>query len=147
VRLAVPHLVPGDDDLERPRGQLLEDGVRQQRPRHRHQGARDAVSGQLVEQLAGAGTPRDPAPDGGHHALEQPVDDLLGRQVDAAVRADVLGRGDQRVADERVRVLLGPDAAVLGDDLVLGLDPVRLGVDEGAVHVPQHGGGQVVLLG
>ena len=36
-------------------------------------------------------------------------------------------------------MVVGPPAvAELGDDLVLALDPVRLGVDERAVHVPQH---------
>ena len=38
-----------------------------------------------------------------------------------------------------VGVLVGPGAAELGHQAVLGLDPVRLGVDEGAVHVEQHG--------
>ena len=44
-------------------------------------------------------------------------------------------------------ILVPPDPAGLLDDRVLGRDPVRLGVDEGAVHVPEDGGGQVGHVG
>ena len=43
----------------------------------------------------------------------------------------------QVVADELVGELVAPGATVLGDDRVLRGDPVGLGVDEGAVHVPE----------
>ena len=46
------------------------------------------------------------------------------------------------VADQRQGVLLAPGAPVHGRQRELGLDPVGLGVDEGAVHVPQDGRGQ-----
>ena len=37
---------------------------------------------------------------------------------------------------------MGPDAAEGLDELLLGGHPVGLGVDEGAVHVPEDGGGK-----
>ena len=49
------------------------------------------------------------------------------------------GGVEQVEADDRAGVVLGPPAAELGDELVLALHPVRLGVDERAVHVPQDG--------
>ena len=72
-------------------------------------------------------------------AVQQPVDDLGGRQVDAAVLADVLPRDQQVVADQVQGVLHRPGAAELGDQRELDLDPVRLGVDQGAVHVDGKG--------
>ena len=39
------------------------------------------------------------------------------------------------------RVLVGPAPTVGGDELVLAADPVRLGVDQRAVHVPEDGRG------
>ena len=51
-------------------------------------------------------------------------------------------RHHHRVAHQRQAVLVRPDAAVRLDQLGLGTHPVGLGVDEGAVHVPQDGGGQ-----
>ena len=52
----------------------------------------------------------------------------------------IAGRVAQVHAHQRVGLLVVPLAAELGDQLVLGGDPVRLGVDDGAVHVPQDGG-------
>ena len=49
------------------------------------------------------------------------------------------GRVEQVEADDRAGVVVGPRAAERGDELVLALHPVRLGVDERAVHVPQDG--------
>ena len=57
---------------------------------------------------------------------ERIVDELLVRVV------------AQVHADDRMGVLLTPRPAVLGDQLVLAGDPVRLGVDQRAVHVPEH---------
>jgi hypothetical protein len=72
-----------------------------------------------------------------HHPFEQLVDDPLRRPRDRRVLADEGGRHHQVVAHELVGELVAPGATVLGDDGVLGGDPVGLGVDEGAVHVPE----------
>ena len=46
-------------------------------------------------------------------------------------------RVEQVEPDDRVGVVAGPGAVELGDELVLARDPVGLGVDERAIHVPQ----------
>ena len=43
-------------------------------------------------------------------------------------------------ADEREAIVVRPDAAERRYELLLGGEPVRLGIDEGAVHVPEDGG-------
>jgi hypothetical protein len=80
--------------------------------------------------------PPDPLDD----AADQLCHDLVRLQVDPGVLADVSTGLGQRVADQGVRVLGAPAAAVLCDQGEFALDPVRLGVDEGAVEVPQDGG-------
>ena len=45
----------------------------------------------------------------------------------------------QVAADDGVRMFLAPRPAVSLDELELAIDPVRLGVDERAIHVPQDG--------
>ena len=64
---------------------------------------RSAVSVSL-----GARPPRHLALHAGDHAVEQPVDDLVDRQVDAALVAEDRGRHAQVVADHGVRLLLVP---------------------------------------
>ena len=95
----------------------------------------------LCQQIARARPPRDLAAHAGDHTIEQLVDDLVDRQVDTAVFADVASRFQQIAADDGVGVVLAPRAAVGLDEFELAFDPVRLGVDERAVHVPQDGGG------
>ena len=57
----------------------------------------------------------------------------------------VLLQHDRRVlepaADEREALPARPGAAEAGEQGRLGRHPLRLGVDEGAVQVPEHGGG------
>jgi hypothetical protein len=62
----------------------------------------------------------------------------LRLQRDTTARAEFMGGVEQVEADERMRVGIGPCLAVLGNEAVLARDPIRLGVDECAVHVPQH---------
>ena len=52
------------------------------------------------------------------------------------------GRVPEARADQRVAVFTGPGAAVRLDEFDLAVVPIGLGVDEGAVHVPQDGGGK-----
>ena len=54
-----------------------------------------------------------------------------------------IGVGEATVPNLQ-RVLFGPRAAELVDELDLGPHPVRLGIDEGAVHVPEDGGGEAL---
>ena len=60
--------------------------------------------------------------------------------VDAHVLADVAAGVEQVAADELERVLARPGAAVALGERELRRDPVGLGVDQGAVHVPQDRG-------
>ena len=95
------------------------------------------TSAQRREQLHGAGTPRHLALDAGDDPVEELLDDLRRLEVDPHVLADVATGDDEVVADQVERVLTTPCSAVALGELELGLDPVGLGVDEGAVHVPQ----------
>jgi hypothetical protein len=78
-----------------------------------------------------------------HDPVEQPVDDLGRAQGNAGVLDDVAAGLEEVVADQGQRVLVAPGGAVRLDERVLLLDPVRLGVDERAVEVPQDGPGGV----
>ena len=139
VRLAVHHHVAGDHGLERARRELLEDLVDERSPRHRHEGARNAAQLEGGEQLAGARSPRDPLAEQRGDGVGELVDDLVRSQRHAATGAQHLGGVHQVEADDRHGVVVGPPPAVPGDELVLAADPVRLGVDQRAVHVPQDG--------
>ena len=116
-------------------------GIDEPGPRHRHQRARHAEGVQLGEQPPRPGTPRHVLAHAGDHAVEQPLDDLLRLEVDAAAVTQLGGRVEQVEADDRAGVVVGPGATEGSDELVLARHPVRLGVDERAVHVPQDGGG------
>ena len=89
-------------------------------------------------------TPRNTFLHLGDDSVEQAVDDLVWFQRDLAVLGDIGAADEEVVPDERVGVLVGPRVAVRLDQRVLGVDPVRLGVDERAVHVPQDGRGEAV---
>ena len=135
-----PHLVADDGRRERAPRQFGDDCVGQPPPRHGDHRARNAVGAQFGQQVPRPGTPRDGAADAGDHTVEKLVDDLVDRQVHPAVVTDVAARLGQVAADDRVSVLVAPRTPVRLDELELALDPIRLGVDERAVHVPQHGG-------
>ena len=97
-----------------------------------------------VEQLAGAraATARARATCADHPASSSSTISLRRRSSTGPWSRMNCRRHHQVVADELVGVLVAPRAAVLLDDRVLGGDPVGLGVDEGAVHVPEDRGGQ-----
>ena len=97
---------------------------------------------ELGEQLLGTRPPGDVAADPLDDPVQEPPDDLLGWQGHRAVLGDIAGRRDEVAADQRVRVHVRPRAAVGLDERVLALHPVRLGVDDRAVHVEQDGRGQ-----
>jgi len=91
---------------------------------------------------AAAGPPRHAVP--GElllHARGEPGDDRVGVEVDARRLEDHRGL-PQPAADEAERVLVRPAAAEGLHELLLGRHPVAFGVDEGAVHVPEDGGGE-----
>ena len=73
------------------------------------------------------------------HPVDHPAGHLLARGRLGRPGQQVVERGLERPADQRVLVLLCPRAAHLGHDRALDLEPQRLGVDEQAVHVEQHG--------
>ena len=107
-------------------------------PRHRHQRARNAGLVQLAQQPACAGSPRDVLLEPGDDPVEHPLDEFVRIERDARLLDDVVGRLQQVEPHHRLGVVLRPLAAERLDDLALRLEPVRLGVDERAVHVPQH---------
>ena len=140
MRFSAAHLVPHDHCRERPTREFGDDGVGQPSPRHGDQRAWDLLRAKFREQVARPWSPRDFLSHSGDHTVEELIDDLLDRQVDTPVIADVATRFVQILADDRMGVVHGPFAAVRLDELELAVDPVRLGVDEGAIHVPQDGG-------
>ncbi|CVN71414.1 Uncharacterised protein [Streptococcus pneumoniae] len=108
---------------------------------HRHEGARHAGLGERDEQLPGTRPPRHPADD--------PLDDLVHRQVDdplhGQVQTGLLQAARslvQRASHEGGGQVLRPGAAVLDHQPALDGVPQGLGVHEGAVHVPQDGARQ-----
>ncbi len=78
----------------------------------------------------------------GDHPVEQTVDDLLRRQFDVAVLLHVRRRVEQVETDHGLSVMVGPVVPELLDQVAFRGEPVRLGIDQRAVHVPQHGGRQ-----
>src|SRR5690606_34576381 len=104
--------------------------------------SRHARLGEPREQLERARLPRDLDLEPSGDLQNEPVRDLLGRERDA-VRGDDLARREERKTDHADRVLLGPRQAVGLHEPALGVHPERLGGDQGPVHVPQDGGGQV----
>ena len=96
VRLAELDPVAGHDGGEGVRRQVGEDRLDEPLPRHRHQGARDTARGEVRQQLSRSGAPRHGPADPFHDAVEELVDDLLGRAVDPHVHADVDARLEQR---------------------------------------------------
>jgi len=48
----------------------------------------------------------------------------------------------QAGSDEREPVFMGPGATEGCDELCLRGQPIRLGIDKGAIHVPEDGGGE-----
>ena len=137
VGLAPADPVPGDDGGEGARRQGRHHGRGEPLVGHGDERARDALLAELGQQLQRAGAERDVVDHAGDDGVQEPLDDHLGREVDAGVLGDVATGVHQVVADEVERVLGGPGAAVLGDQGVLRVHPVRLGVDQRAVHVPQ----------
>jgi hypothetical protein len=140
MRLAVVDLVAGDHGGEGALGQGVQHRVRERPPRHGHQGARHSRLAQRRQQLDGTRAPRHVLANLVDDPPEQLLDDLHRRQIDGRVVTDELGRDHEVVADELVGVLVAPHSPGLLDDRVLGEEPVGLGVDEGAVHVPEDSG-------
>jgi hypothetical protein len=68
------------------------------------------------------------------------LDDLVFAQLDAA-RLEDAGGVPEAGADQLHAVVDSPDSPEGGDQLDLCREPVGLRVDEGAVHVPENGGG------
>ena len=137
------HLVAGDDDVERDRRQLGE--------RSGRRGAATTSSRARTARrasLSSASSRRAPGRHGTCSRTRAMTPSSIrstiscGSQVDAAVVAQYDGRVEQVEPDHRVGVLVGPRAAERVDELALAREPVRLGVDERAVHVPQDGGGR-----
>ena len=63
------------------------------------------------------------------------VDDFPAFQRHAGLLQDAGGKY-QGLPHELHGLLMGPLSAVRFDERVFGLDPVRLGVHDGAIHVP-----------
>ena len=99
-------------------------------------GFSETFSHYVMEVGAGGGSDT-PEPD----ARAQGVLFVVDGQVERAVGAHVARRIAQVLAHHGVPVRVAPrTVAELAHDLELAGDPVRLSVDQRAVHVPQHGG-------
>ena len=84
----------------------------------------------------------------GDDPVEQTIDDLLRGELDITVLLEVRGTVEQVEADHALGELVGPLAtAELVDEVALGGEPIGLGVDERAVHVPEDGGRQGKAVG
>ena len=90
---------------------------------------------QFVEQFAGPGAPGNGLPDLADDVPGEGVDDLASLQRHAGLLQDARGE-HQGLAHELHGLLMGPLSAVGVDECVFGFDPVGLGVDDGAIHVP-----------
>ena len=120
-------------------GQLVDDGLRQPDVGHRDQPARNAALCQRASNSCAPGRHGTCARSRGRTTSSSSRSTIDRRvEIHSPVLADVAAGLGQRVADQRVRVLVAPLPAVRLDQRVLGGDPVRLGVDERAVHVEQH---------
>jgi len=139
MRLGELHVVTADDHVERVESDRLDDPRGHPVHRHRHQGSGNLGALEVGEQLAGAGPPWHRDRHLLEHAVSHPLDDGVGGHVDAARLEDDRGV-PQAHPDYLEAVLVGPGASEGGDQFGLGDHPVRLGVDEGAIHVPENGG-------
>ena len=137
--LAVGHHVAGDHRLEGARREVQQHLVGDVLPRHGHHRARHAGGVERVEQFACAGAPRHVAADARQHRGGEVVDDLLRLDRQSGAPLDHRGGVQQVEPDDRHGVVVGPHAAEGAHELVLALHPVRLGVDQRAVEVPQDG--------
>ena len=142
VRLALGDLVAGHRDGEGAGRQLGQGGVEQHPVGGRDERAGHAGPAQRRQQLEGAGPPgHRVARRGADDAAQQLVDHPGGVEVAPVDRVeDVDAESSSELPTSCVGLLLGPGAAEGGDQLVLRLDPQRLGVGEGAVEVPEDGG-------
>lgn len=70
----------------------------------------------------------------------------MGLTIDTAVVAHVATRVEQVRTHERSCVFIGPCATMSRHDVVFGGDPVGLGIDDGAVHVPEDGAGKSTVV-
>ena len=93
---------------------------------------------EFVQQFAGTGPPGHGRPDLADDVGREGVDDFPALQLHAGLLQDAGGE-DQGLADELHGLLVRPLSAVGVDEGVFGFDPVRLGVDDGAIHVPERG--------
>ena len=142
MRLRVLDGVARDDDVERVERDGRDDVVGHRADRHGHERGGHGCLAQRLEQLARAGPPR-------HavlvellaHPRREARDDRVGLEVDA-LRLEERSGLPEAAADELERVVVAPGAAEGLDELLFGSHPVAFGVDEGAVHVPEDGGGE-----
>ena len=114
-----------------------QDCVGEPAPRHRYEHTRNRRVSARCKQLKGSGSPRQLTLHAFDNAVHQPVDQCHWFHFDASSpqrRCSV----KQIRADQRSCIRLGPSATEFVDEFVLALNPVRLGVDQRAVHVPQH---------
>ena len=86
---------------------------------------------------AGPGPPRKRARDLFDDLRDEAPDDPSGDRSDRRVLDDEPApRPLERIADELGGEIVAPGPAIRLDEVVFRADPVGLGVDEGAVHVP-----------
>lgn len=138
MRFTELHVVADDDGVETSLGKTSHHFIGEPAPGHGDEGRRDTGTAKVGEQFAGARAPRHLDLNARHHSIEQHLDDLDRLSVHSTVFTDVRTGIEEIRSDERFCVLMTPRAAMSFDDVVFGIDPIRFGVDDRAVHVPQH---------
>ena len=136
VRLPLRDGVPRDQEFEVGLGQACHDLPGQRGLGHGHKGAADAGVVQFVEQFAGPGPPGNRFPDLADHMPGEGVDDFASFHRHTGLLQEACGK-HQGLSHELHGLLMGPPSAVGLHECAFGLDPVGLGVDDGAIHVPE----------
>ena len=133
-----PDRNPGDKEAEGALGQLVGDDTGQQCLAHGDQGAGDVRGSQLLEELARSGAPGDADAQMPGNFAGEGRDNALDGQRNSGLLQPAC-RIVEGLADEFLGVIVRPRAAVGSDKVLLRLDPVRFGVHDGSVQVPEHG--------
>ena len=147
VRFGMFDLVAGDEKIESVEVEVADDLLGHRTDGHGHEGGLHPEAAQLLEKFARSRPERDAiAGQPLLHAAGQVGDDVVFVHVDAVLLQDP-GGFPETGADERHGVFVGPGVAEGLDEIGLRRDPIRFGIDECAVHIPEDGGGKLCSHG
>lgn len=139
VGLALTNIISAHHGLKGTGGERREDGVHEAAPRHGHQGAGNAPMAKFVQEIGGAGPPGDPIPNPRDHTVQEGINDPLHGENHRPMGLHVTGGVPKIHPHQGVGVGIGPAPVPMPvHHLEFAGDPVRLGVNERTVHVPEH---------